>query len=93
MPTCDGEHPLVRFTKGKLKRENPLYSEGFVCDKCHKTFVFTPRYNATYHCSQCGYDMCVECYDPKEMFGVIKNDFLSQERRNRFLAICESLQS
>ena len=92
MATCRENHPLLKRSRKELKAENIGYAEAFICDICQ----FRPKsktYTA-YHCSICSYDLCSKCYK-KGRFRIhaVKEDILSNQRRFRFLEMCESLQS
>ena len=92
MATCVKNHPLFRRTRKELMKEDSGYARPFICDMCD----FQPKSKGyiAYHCSKCGYDLCSKCYK-KGRFRIhaVKEDILSNQKRFRFLQMCESLQS
>eukprot|EP01084_Bolivina_argentea_P043129 79478_1 len=59
--TCDNNHELKFMTKDYLSNKNMIYASGYNCDVCKK---INPTF-MVYHCSQCLYNLCDDCYKAK----------------------------
>lgn len=64
-PQCDKGHDLVLFTSEELIAESKGYSGGYGCDGgCGGGFQVGSQ---AYHCSQCGWDSCPQCWKGQKM--------------------------
>ena len=58
---CDEGHPLKKMTTEQLKKDSG-YESGWNCDRCEETKTG----ESSYHCKQCGWDLCSQCYNELE---------------------------
>ena len=76
---CTQYHYLFKCSNEKLIDEG--YTQGYWCDICDKNCHDEP-----YHCSECQYDMCLDCYNKAEKF-CNKNQKLSSQERDKRRAL------
>ena len=76
---CTDYHYLSKCSKAKLIEEG--HDQGYWCNICDKNC-----HDASYHCSSCQYDLCLDCYNKTKKY-CTENEKLSSHARDKRRAL------